>query len=166
MRLEIGDRLIAQTAKSLLDNAGVPVAADGVHVISDDMRSDPAVLIVECTPARCRAALQSLLAGRRHSLVAADELADVVPALRMAQAGHTLVASGIIDLSAAGPTLTERQQLVLHAVLDGASNSEAGDSLHLSPSTVKREIQVLFDVFGVRDRRSLRRVAQSLGFRD
>ncbi len=56
-------------------------------------------------------------------------------------------------------TLTEREQRVLHAVMDGLSNKKIGDQLGVSESTIKAALQQLFKKGGVRTRSQLVRIA-------
>ena len=51
--------------------------------------------------------------------------------------------------------LTERQRNILVAVMAGLQNGELSNELALSPSTIKREIRELFQLFGVSSRRQL-----------
>ena len=51
--------------------------------------------------------------------------------------------------------LTERQRNILVAVMAGFQNGELSNELALSPSTIKREIRELFQLFGVSSRRQL-----------
>lgn len=52
----------------------------------------------------------------------------------------------------AGPLLTARQQQVLRLLLDGRSNREISELLHLSDETVKTHVSALLRAFGVQTR--------------
>ncbi len=56
-------------------------------------------------------------------------------------------------------TLTERQRLVLRAILDGLSNKEIAARLEVSETAIKASIQELFAKAGVRTRSQLVRAA-------
>ena len=56
-------------------------------------------------------------------------------------------------------TLTERQRLVLRAILDGLSNKEIAARLEVSETAIKASIQELFMKAGVRTRSQLVRAA-------
>lgn len=54
--------------------------------------------------------------------------------------------------SPGGPLLTTRQQQVLRLLLDGRSNREISELLHLSDETVKTHVSALLRAFGVQTR--------------
>ena len=55
--------------------------------------------------------------------------------------------------------LTEREQTVLHGVVDGLSNRKIDNQIGVSESTIKATLQHLFKKTGVRTRSQLVRVA-------
>jgi DNA-binding NarL/FixJ family response regulator len=55
--------------------------------------------------------------------------------------------------------LTEREQTVLHGVVDGLSNRKIGNQIGVSESTIKATLQHLFKKTGVRTRSQLVRIA-------
>lgn len=66
-----------------------------------------------------------------------------------------MAADADIDVPSAspnGPLLTARQQQVLRLLLDGRSNREISELLHLSDETVKTHVSALLRAFGVQTR--------------
>lgn len=57
-----------------------------------------------------------------------------------------------IGRAALGFGLTLRESEILPLLLEGASNEEIGESLHISPHTVKNHISVIFRKTGARNR--------------
>lgn len=89
----------------------------------------------------------------------------LVESIRRVAAGQTWRHLPLLDGSAAlphkrhSPTLTARQQMVLHLVSDGLSNKECAQILGVSDSSVKCTIQQLFGKMNVNSRAQLVRCA-------
>lgn len=62
------------------------------------------------------------------------------------------------------PSLTDREQDVLHLLCRGASTKEIAAALTLSPETVKDYLSNLYAKFGVRDRAAAVHAAHALGW--
>lgn len=97
-----------------------------------------------------------------------DSSARLVQAIRLVASGEAWVDQKVLQLLAQRypqhenrwfSTLAEREQTVLHGVLDGLSNRKIGDQIGLSESTIKAILQRLFTKAGVRTRSQLVRVA-------
>lgn len=50
------------------------------------------------------------------------------------------------------PTLTEREQNVLHLLAKGLSNSEISENLHISVHTTKAHLEAIYAKLGVKNR--------------
>ncbi|WP_263107846.1 LuxR C-terminal-related transcriptional regulator [Kitasatospora sp. DSM 101779] len=88
--------------------------------------------------------------------VAAGELA---PAVRLLASGYLPVEQSLVQQLAhtaprlgAVPTLTEREQEVLHLLARGMSNAEIAAELGVAGSTVKSHVQEIFGKLGLRNR--------------
>jgi two-component system nitrate/nitrite response regulator NarL len=89
----------------------------------------------------------------------------LVESIRRIAAGQTWRHLPLLDGSAAlphkrhSPTLTERQQMVLHLVSDGLSNKECAQVIGVSDSSIKCTVQQLFGKMNVSSRAQLVRCA-------
>jgi len=112
-------------------------------------------------------AVQELNAG---VFLKAEPTAELLLAIERTARGERWVSSGAaLQLLAAngreavqGPqrhTLSPREALVLHGVVEGLGNKEIGARLDLTESTVKAVLQKLFEKTGVRSRSQLVRYA-------
>lgn len=61
--------------------------------------------------------------------------------------------------ASARPELTERDRTVLRYILEGLTNREIGENLHLSEGAIKASLRLLFEKLGVRTRAQLVKVA-------
>jgi DNA-binding NarL/FixJ family response regulator len=111
----------------------------------------------------------SIRAGASGFLLKASPPEELVAAIRAAYAGNALVepkmTKRLLDEFARGPQradpgqipdrfseLTEREVDVLREVVRGLSNSEIGDRLYISETTVKTHVNHILTKLGVRDR--------------
>ena len=164
--------LLAAGASEALDCAalrgdgsddGIVEWRDRDSTIVTDQCDEPAdVLVVKPTAWACHVALAAWLA-RQTSLIAADELADVIVALDMVAHGMVGVASRVRELAAAMPKVTDRQLDVLRALMAGCSNRQAGRLLLVSEATVKREVAALSATMGLYGRSVLVSAGFGLG---
>lgn len=63
------------------------------------------------------------------------------------------------------PPLTQRQELVLRCLLDGISNKEIADMLHVSEETVKTHVAAILRHFDVQNRTQAVVAAARVGYR-
>ena len=75
--------------------------------------------------------------------------------------------SNTLEASAPGgkPVLTQRQELVLRCLLDGLSNREIADQLHVSEETVKTHVTAILRHFDVQNRTQAVVAAARMGYR-
>jgi two-component system NarL family response regulator len=98
---------------------------------------------------------RALQAGAKGYLLKgmnADELTD---AIRSVHSGRTRIPSVIAERLAervSGTELTTREIEVLRLIVQGFSNKEIGNQLHISEATVKTHINNLLSKLGVSDR--------------
>ena len=80
---------------------------------------------------------------------------------------HELQASGPAEVYAAVPKqmLTQRQELVLSCLLDGLSNREIADHLHVSEETIKTHVAAILRHFDVQNRTQAVVAATRIGYR-
>jgi DNA-binding NarL/FixJ family response regulator len=74
---------------------------------------------------------------------------------------HTMPQSGV----RAKTPLTQRQDLVLRCLLDGMSNREIGDTLHVSEETIKTHITAILRYFDVQNRTQAVVAAARVGYK-
>ena len=111
--------------------------------------------------------VEALRAGASGFLLKDAPPDELVRAVRVVAAGDALLAptvtrrlldrvvprlSAAPDSSAALSLLTEREREVLHLLARGKSNSEIGEVLHISETTVKTHVSHLLEKLDLRDR--------------
>ena len=122
------------------------------------------VLIVRDDVAGCQDALDAVLAGQARSLVLCDEPETLASAVELLHRGATYVPERVLHLARNAPRLTARQRRTLRLLAAGRTNREIALGLHLSPSTTKRDIADLLEIFDVANRAALMSAANRLGF--
>ena len=85
---------------------------------------------------------------------------DVMVATTWAQSAFSATEQGLDVISISSMTL--RQKTILHLLEEGYSNPEIALKLSYSPGLVKKELVVLFRLFGVTDRKSLVKIWKQL----
>lgn len=119
------------------------------------------ILTMHEDPTRIRSALD---AGARGYLPKSAEPEELMAAIRAVKSGETYLHSSALRADVVQfPTLTERQCLILAHVGQGRTNAEIGRALHVSSSTVKNELRMLFSVLRCSDRTSLASLATRRG---
>lgn len=116
-----------------------------------------------------RMALQAGAAGFVTKTCVSDEL---LGAVRSVLKGDIYLPPELIHASGFGPSpstatpaLTQRQELVLRCLLDGLSNREIADKLHVSEETVKNHVTAILRHFGVQNRTQAVVAAARQGYR-
>jgi DNA-binding NarL/FixJ family response regulator len=106
--------------------------------------------------------------GASGIFLASDSASRLMQAIRLVASGEAWVDQKVLQLLAERfphfdarweGNLTEREQTVLHGVLDGLSNRKIGEQIGVSESTIKATLQHLFKKAGVRTRSQLVRIA-------
>jgi two-component system nitrate/nitrite response regulator NarL len=106
--------------------------------------------------------------GASGIFLASDSSSRLIQAIRLVASGEAWVDQKVVQLLAERyphfearwrGNLTEREQMVLHGVVDGLSNRKIGAQIGVSESTVKATLQHLFKKAGVRTRSQLVRIA-------
>lgn len=70
----------------------------------------------------------------------------------------------VVERASLLPELSERQVLIVQAVVAGQATKEIARGLYLSDASIKRELAAMFRGFGVENRLALAALAMSLGF--
>ena len=99
-----------------------------------------------------------------RSLVLWDEPETLASAVGLLHRGATYVPERVLQLAQNAPRLTARQRRTLRLLAAGRTNREIALGLHQSPSTTKRDIADLLDIFDVANRAALMSTANRLGF--
>lgn len=106
--------------------------------------------------------------GASGIFMASDSSTRLMQAVRLVASGEAWIDQKVVQLLAEHypqfaarwrGNLTEREQTVLHGVLDGLSNRKIGNQIGVSESTIKATLQHLFKKAGVRTRSQLVRIA-------
>lgn len=113
--------------------------------------------------------LKALQLGASGVFLKHSPPSSLAKAIHMVAAGEVWLDRGIVQLLAEqvpppanesfGMPLTEREELVLHGVLEGSTNRKIAEELGGSEGSIKAAIQQLFRKTGVRTRSQLVRVA-------
>lgn len=116
-----------------------------------------------------RQVLQAGAAGFVTKSCVSDEL---LRAVRSVLSGDVylpqeLSTASTLETDATGnkPVLTQRQELVLRCLLDGLSNREIADQLHVSEETVKTHVAAILRHFDVQNRTQAVVAAARMGYR-
>jgi DNA-binding NarL/FixJ family response regulator len=120
-----------------------------------------------------RQALQALQLGASGVFLKHDSPVNLIRVIRLIASGEVWLDRKIVQLmaeSAAPPIraelrqgLTEREDQVLHGVLEGLTNRGIATQLGTSEGAVKAALQQLFEKAGVRSRSQLVRAALESG---
>ncbi len=106
--------------------------------------------------------------GASGIFMASDSSRRLMQAIRLVASGEAWIDQKVVQLLAERyphfearwrGNLTEREQTVLHGVVDGLSNRKIGNQIGVSESTIKGTLQHLFKKAGVRTRSQLVRIA-------
>jgi DNA-binding NarL/FixJ family response regulator len=123
-------------------------ALDGVGVITEIRRTDPAAHIIILTTYDTEEDIyQAIRAGARGYLLKDARRAEVLDAIRRVHRGETLLPPQLTAKLAHRVTddpLTERERAVLELLADGKSNREIGSEIHIEESTVKSHLKSIF----------------------
>jgi DNA-binding NarL/FixJ family response regulator len=120
--------------------------------------------------------MRQVLQAGASGFVTKSSLSDeLLQAVRMVLNGDVFVPSEL-QTATATPSdtlpaavtktpLTQRQELVLRCLLDGMSNREIGDALHVSEETIKTHITAILRYFDVQNRTQAVVAAARAGFK-
>ena len=104
------------------------------------------------------------MTGAAQAVVLADQPDQLATALRAVGGGNATTPSRAIELAAELPSLSERQELIMRAILAGQTNKQLSRGLGLSPASIKRELTELYRHLGAANRLELAHRAMTLGF--
>lgn len=98
---------------------------------------------------------RALQAGAKGYLLKGMRAEELTDAIRTVHAGKSRIPTVVAERLAervSGTELTTREHEVLRLIVDGHSNKEIGNLLHISEATVKTHINNLLSKLGVSDR--------------
>src|SRR4029453_595772 len=107
---------------------------------------------------------EAIMAGTAQAVVLADQPDQLATALRAVGAGNATAPSRAIELAAAMPALSDRQVVIMRAILAGQTNKQLARGLGLSPASIKRELTELYQHLAAANRLELAHRAMTLGF--
>ena len=121
---------------------------DGVGVISEIRRTDPAAHVIILTTYDTEEDIyQGIRAGARGYLLKDARRNDVLDAIRRVHTGETLLPPNVTAKLAQRVTdepLTDRERAVLTLLADGKSNRDIGSAIYIEESTVKSHLKSIF----------------------
>jgi DNA-binding NarL/FixJ family response regulator len=120
--------------------------------------------------------MRQVLQAGASGFVTKSSLSDeLLQAVRMVLSGDVFVPSELqtatalpsdtLPAAVTKTPLTQRQDLVLRCLLDGMSNREIGDALHVSEETIKSHITAILRYFDVQNRTQAVVAAARAGFK-
>ncbi len=121
------------------------------------------ILVTEPTPKDCRAAVDQMMSGTAQAVVLADQPDQLATALRAVGAGDATAPSRAIELAGEMPRLSDRQVVMLRAIVAGQTNKQLSRGLGLSPASIKRELTELYRQLVAANRLELAHRAMTLG---
>ncbi|MEO8693869.1 MAG: LuxR C-terminal-related transcriptional regulator [Acidimicrobiales bacterium] len=122
------------------------------------------ILVIEPTPKACRGAVDQIMSGAAQAVVLADQPDQLATALLAIAAGTATAPSRAIELASAMPSLSDRQEVILRAILAGQTNKHLSRGLGLSAGSIKRELTELYRRLDAANRLELAHRAMTLGF--
>ncbi len=139
---------------------------DCLRVTDRVTRSGPRVdvLVTEDSPRRCQEALDAVLRGRARSVLLWDEPGSLAATVEALQQGSSVIPERVIERAQEAPRLSDRLRQTLQLVSAGRSNADISTALSQSPSTTKRDLAELLDLFDARNRAGLSAAASRLGY--
>lgn len=101
---------------------------------------------------------RALASGAAGFLGKTGKSYELLSAIRLVLAGEVYVPLELLEVpggagaGTAAPQFTQRQVDVLYLLLDGRSNKEISELLHVADETVKNHVTALLRIFGVKTR--------------
>jgi DNA-binding CsgD family transcriptional regulator len=147
------------------------VGPDTCHVVDEpkaivgSITAQATVLVVEPTPCGAHAGMKALAAGTVSAVISNERPKDLANALEFVRNGWALAPLDLVDTASKMPDLSERQAVIVGAILAGQPTRDIAKGLYLSDASVKRELATLFRSFGADNRLELAAFGASLGFR-
>ncbi len=143
---------------------------EGGQALGELLREHPALPVIVVSASESVDDMRrALTAGAMGFLSKRDPTAVLLAAIRLVLEGGVYVPpalAGLRDRGGAGPVapvLTERQLEVLRWVMEGKSNQEIADLLHVSRATVKVHLAAAFRALDVTSRTQAAVAAERLG---
>lgn len=127
-----------------------------------DRRID--ILVTQDSPRRCQEALDAVLQGATRAVVLWDEPGSLTATVDALQQGSSVIPERVIQLAEEAPHLSDRQRQTLQLVSAGRSNADISTALCQSPSTTKRDLAELLELFDATNRAGLSAAASRLGY--
>lgn len=149
----------------LLADIEMPVRSGLDVAVELNRRAVSTRVLIVTTFARSGYLRRALEAGVAGYVLKDAPIADLVTALRRVHAGEYVVAPELA-MAAWGPAspLTEREQELLRAVAEGASNAGIAMRLHLAEGTVRNYLSTAMTKLGARNRTDAARIAHEHGW--
>jgi DNA-binding CsgD family transcriptional regulator len=173
--VEVGSETLREALMHVGTRAGFALhrtlGPDTCHVVDEpkatvgSVIAQTSVLVVEPTPCGAHAGMKALAAGSVCAVISSERPKDLAQALTFVRNGWALAPLDLVDTASRMPDLSERQTVIVGAILAGQPTSEIAKGLYLSDASVKRELARLFKSFGVDNRLELAAFGASLGFR-
>lgn len=167
--LRIVDPLVERAVRTLLADASWDVGPAGGKAIVltdvlEDLPESEAVAVLRATPASCATSLRHFMSGRIAGAVCRDDIDGLIPVLEAVAMGLSALPSRVISIAAGCPPVTDRQVVVLEALMEGLANRQIARRVRLSEGTVKRELAHLATALHATSRYGIVTAAYELGY--
>lgn len=139
------------------------VRLTGLDVKSWPDHDGATILVTSAQPARASSAIDAFTSGVVDGIVSTDELGLLSDAISAVTTGLAPVSPKVRDAAKIMPRLSDRKLAVIAKLAVGCSCATISTQLHLSESTIKRELQELSAAFEASSRAELLAAAAAAG---
>ena len=139
------------------------VRLTGLDVGNCPDQAGATILVTSARPARASSAIDAFTSGVVDGIVSTDELGLLPDAISAVTTGLATVSPKVRDAAKIMPRLSGRKLAVIAKLAVGCSSATISAQLHVSESTIKREVQELCAAFEASSRAELLAAAAAAG---
>lgn len=145
-------RLVATHPRA---DSGAVSVSDSLVAVVGGQAARRSVLVVDPTPIGSSVGVRAFASGTVAAVISSDRPSDLAGALQSVAEGWGAVPLDVVGRASLLPELSERQVLIIQAVVAGQATKEIARGLYLSDASIKRELASMFRGFGVENRLAL-----------